>query len=129
MLIRAYFPLLVLHTTLAMASPVLFSLRAWRSIRGLNPATGWLRIAPHTVDATLLLAGLTLAFTIRQYPFVVGWLTAKLLALVVYIVAGHFAVRRARTRGGKIAAWLFALITMLYIYGVAFTKSPTVNLF
>lgn len=81
-------------------------------------------MTPHVVDSLLLLAGIGLAFTIRQYPFVNGWLTAKLLALVAYIITGHFAVRRARTRGAKMTAWLLGLVIVLYIYAVAVTKSP-----
>lgn len=113
--------------TLAVTSPILFSIRAWRSIRGLNPAQGWLRVAPHVVDTLLLLAGLTLAAVIRQYPFVNGWLTAKVLALIAYIGVGHAAVRRAPTRGAKIAAWLVGLAIVFYIYGVAVTKDPALG--
>lgn len=127
-MLQAYLPLLLTHATLAVVSPVLFSMRALRAIRGLDPARGWLRVAPHIVDSFLLLAGLALAFTIRQYPFVHGWLTAKLLALILYIVLGHVAVRRARTKRARIAAWLAALCVVLYIYGVAITHSPTLSI-
>ncbi len=109
---------------LAVASPLLFSIRAAGAVAG-EPPQGWLRIAPHVVDTFLLLAGLSLAFTIRQFPFVNGWLTAKLCALILYIVLGHIAVRRARTRQMKLAAWIGAIAVLLYIYTVAFTKTPT----
>jgi uncharacterized membrane protein SirB2 len=122
-----YLPLLGLHAMLAVASPMLFSLRAAGALAG-EPPQGWLRIAPHVVDTFLLAAGLSLAFTIRQYPFVNGWLTAKLCALIVYIVLGHIAVRRARSRQGRLAAWIGAIAVLLYIYAVAFTKNPTPGL-
>lgn len=124
-----YLSFLALHAALAVVSPVLFSMRAVRAIRGRNPAQGWLRVAPHVVDTLLLLAGLALAFMIRQYPFVNGWLTAKLLALVAYIGVGHAAVRRAHSRGARVAAWLIALAIVFYIYAVAFTKDPVPGLF
>lgn len=127
-MLEAYVPLLIAHITLALTSPVLFSVRAWRSIRGLDPARGWLRVTPHIVDTLLLLAGITLAITIRQYPFVNGWLTAKLIGLIAYIGVGHAAVRRAHSRGGKIAAWLIGLAIVLYIYAVAVTKDPAVGI-
>ena len=127
-MLEAYVPLLILHITLALTSPVLFSLRALRSIRGLDPARGWLRVTPHIVDTLLLLAGITLAITIRQYPFVNGWLTAKVVALVAYIGVGHAAVRGARSRGVKITAWLIGLAIVFYIYAVAVTKDPAVGL-
>jgi uncharacterized membrane protein SirB2 len=121
-MLQAYRPLLSVHVACALASPVLFSLRAWRSIRGRNPAHGWLRITPHVVDSVLLLAGIGLALLIRQYPFVNAWLTTKLFALLAYIGAGHVAVRRARTARGKVGAWLLGLAIVLYIYAVAASK-------
>jgi uncharacterized membrane protein SirB2 len=66
---HSYVTLLIIHKTHAVVSPLLFSARAWRSIRGLKPAQGWLRVAPHVVD-TLLPAAVSLALIIRQYPFV-----------------------------------------------------------
>jgi uncharacterized membrane protein SirB2 len=120
--------LLIAHRLLAVVSPLLFSLRAWRSIRGLDPARGWLRVTPHVVDTLLLAAGIALAIIIHQYPFVDAWLTAKLLALIAYIVAGHIAVRRARSVRDKLTAWLTGLALVLYIFAVAFTKDPLAGL-
>jgi len=37
-----------------------------------------------------------------------AWLTAKLVALVVYIGLGTVALKRGRTRRTRIAAWLVA---------------------
>jgi uncharacterized membrane protein SirB2 len=125
---ESYVTLLIVHKTLAVVSPLLFSARAWRSIRGLNPAQGWLRVAPHVVDTLLLLAGVSLALIIHQYPFVNSWLTAKLLALVAYIAAGHIAVRRARSVRGKVTAWLVGLVLVLYIFAVALNHDPRAGL-
>jgi uncharacterized membrane protein SirB2 len=124
-MLESYVALLGAHMLLATLSPLLFSLRAWRSIRGLQPARGWLRVTPHVVDSLLLLAGIALALIIRQYPFRDAWLTAKLLALIAYIAAGHVAVRRARSVRGKLTAWLSGLALVLYIFAVAITRSPT----
>jgi uncharacterized membrane protein SirB2 len=123
-MLQPFVPLLGTHIACALASPILFSVRAWRSIRGRNPAQGWLRVTPHVVDTLLLLAGVGLAFLIRQYPFVNGWLTAKLFALIAYVGAGHVAVRRARSTRGKVGAWLLGLAIVLYIYAVAVSKDP-----
>jgi uncharacterized membrane protein SirB2 len=127
-MLESYVALLGAHMLLAILSPLLFSLRAWRSIRGLQPARGWLRVTPHVVDSLLLLAGIALALIIRQYPFRDAWLTAKLLALIAYIAAGHVAVRRARSVRGKLTAWLSGLALVLYIFAVAITRSPTAGL-
>src|SRR5580658_5887738 len=123
-MLESYVALLGAHMLLAVSSPLLFSLRAWRSIRGLEPARGWLRVTPHVVDSLLLLAGIGLALIIRQYPFLDAWLTAKLLALIAYIAAGHVAVRRARSVRGKLTAWLIGLALVLYTFAVALTRSP-----
>ncbi|HXR88751.1 MAG TPA: SirB2 family protein [Steroidobacteraceae bacterium] len=123
-MLQPLLPLLALHIVCALASPILFSMRAWRSIRGRNPAQGWLRVTPHVVDTLLLFAGIGLAFLIRQYPFVNGWLTAKLLGLIAYVGVGHVAVRRAHSARGKMGAWLLGLVIVLYIYAVAVSKNP-----
>ncbi len=124
-MLQLYVPLLITHMSLAVVSPVLFSMRAWRNIRGLDPAAGALRVLPHAVDTLLLAAGISLCFVIRQYPFHDAWLSAKLLALLLYIAVGHAAVRRLQARRARLAAWLLGLAIIAYIYGVALTKSPT----
>jgi len=121
-------PFLVLHVACAATSPILFSMRVWASIRGRDPAAGFLRIAPHVVDTLLVLVGLVLASLVDQWPFVNGWLTAKVLALPLYIGIGHFAVRRARTTATRIAAWLLALAVLAYIVAVALTMDPALHL-
>jgi uncharacterized membrane protein SirB2 len=123
-LAQYYGDLLLVHVACALATPVLFSLRVVRTLRGRNPAEGWLRVTPHVVDSVLLLAGIALAIAIKQYPFVNGWLTAKLIALLGYIVVGNIAVRRAHRRRAKLLAWTVGLAIVLYIYAVAITKSP-----
>jgi uncharacterized membrane protein SirB2 len=127
-MLQSYFSILILHMTLAVLSPVLFSVRAWRSLRGLDPGAGWLRVTPHLVDTLLLAAGVALALIIRQYPFVNGWLTAKLLALIAYIAVGHVAVRRARTRSGRLGAWLAGIALVAYIFAVALSRDPALGL-
>jgi len=82
----------------------------------------WVRIAPHVIDTLLLGAGIGLAIRIRQYPFVHGWLTAKVLALVAYIVIGAIGLKYGRTKKIRIAAWLAAIVVFGYIVLVALTR-------
>ena len=84
----------------------------------------WLRIVPHVNDSLLLLSAILLTLQISQYPFTDAWLTAKLLALVVYILLGMVALKWARTRSLQIAAWLAALVVFGYIVSVAVSKQP-----
>ena len=82
------------------------------------------RVLPHLVDTGLLAAGLALAVRIHQYPGVHGWLTAKVGALLLYIVLGSIALKRGRNRTIRIAALLGALATLAYIFAVAVTRQP-----
>lgn len=82
------------------------------------------RIAPHVVDTVLLASAVWLAWFLKQYPFVHGWITAKVLGLLAYIVLGTLALRRGRTRRLRFAAFIGALLTAAYIVSVAITRNP-----
>lgn len=84
----------------------------------------FVRIAPHVVDTLLLASAIWLTVILRQYPFVNGWLTAKVIGLVVYIVLGAIALRRGKTKGVRIAAFVAAAGTAFYIVSVALTHDP-----
>ncbi len=87
-------------------------------------AARFVRVAPHVVDTVLLASALWLAALIGQYPFVQGWLTAKVLALVAYIVLGSVALKRARSKPVRAAAFALALLSAAYIVSVALTRDP-----
>ena len=53
-----------------------------------------------------------------------GWLTAKVLGLVAYIVLGAVALRRGRTKAARAPAFVAALLTAGYIVSVAVTRDP-----
>ncbi len=80
------------------------------------------RVAPHIVDTLLLASAIVLAVRLEQYPFVHGWLTAKVLALIAYIVLGAIGLRYGRTRRIRVVAWIAALLTFGYIVAVALTR-------
>jgi uncharacterized membrane protein SirB2 len=80
------------------------------------------RVAPHAVDTVLLGSAIALAWMSGQYPFVQGWLTAKLLALIAYIVLGTVALKRGRSKPIRLAAYLLALAVALYLLSVAMTR-------
>ncbi len=82
----------------------------------------WVRIAPHVIDTTLLVSAILLAIKIQQYPFVQDWLTAKVLALIAYIVVGAIGLKYGRTKRIRVTAWLVAIATFLYIVLVALTR-------
>ncbi len=78
----------------------------------------------YTIDTCLLTAALMLVTILHQYPFVQGWLTTKVLLLIVYVVLGTYALRRARTQAMRIAAFVAALLMFLFIASVAWWHDP-----
>jgi len=81
----------------------------------------WVRVAPHVIDTILLVSAILLAMQIQQYPFVQNWLTAKVLALIAYIVVGAVGLKYGRTKKIRIGAWLTAIAIFVYIVLVALT--------
>jgi len=84
----------------------------------------WLRYASYTVDTLLLTAALMLTTVIHQYPFQTGWLTMKVVLLVVYVVLGTIALKRGRTRTVRVVAFVAALATIAFLYTVARAHHP-----
>ncbi len=120
-----YLTLKALHVGCVATSYTLFLLRGlWMMFRPEWLQWRWVRILPHVVDTVLLGSAVAMALMIRQYPFVAGWLTAKLLALLLYIVLGSIALKRGRTRNQRIAAWFAAQAVFFYIVAVALTRNP-----
>ena len=111
-----------LHVTCAMLSITGYVIRGvWMMRESPWLRKKWVRIAPHVIDTLLLGAGIGLAIRIQQYPFVQGWLTAKVLALIAYIVVGAIGLKYGKTRKIRIAAWLGAIAIFGYIVLVALT--------
>ncbi len=82
------------------------------------------RVAPHVVDTVLLASAAVLAWMSGQYPFAQDWLTAKVVALVAYIVLGTVALKRGRNPSVRAIAFALALACVLYVVAVALTRSP-----
>jgi uncharacterized membrane protein SirB2 len=120
-----YVLLVKIHVTCVVLSWAGFFVRGiWMMRDSALLARRWVRVLPHVVDTALLAAGVALAWTLRQYPFVHGWLTAKVLALVAYIVLGMLALRPGRPKPARVAAWIAAQAVFLYIVAVAWTRDP-----
>lgn len=119
----SYIALKHLHVTFVALSGLFFLLRGFWMFAGSGMLQQrWVRIVPHIVDTLLLLTALIMVFKSAQYPFVQNWLTAKVLALVVYIVLGTIALKRGRTQSVRIGAFMAAVMTFAYILAVAVTR-------
>lgn len=120
-----YLALKHFHITCVVLSIASFTLRGWWSITGSPLLRARLtRILPHLVDSCLLLSAIALAWMAGFVPFVDGWLTAKIVGLLVYIGLGAVALRPARPRPQRVLAVAGALAVYSYIVSVAVTKSP-----
>ena len=85
----------------------------------------WVKILPHINDTILLITAIILAVGIQQYPFTHSWLTAKFIALLIYIIFGMFALKRAKEMKNKMIFFVLALLTFSYIVGVALNHSAS----
>jgi uncharacterized membrane protein SirB2 len=112
-----------LHITCAVVSGSFFVLRGvWMLRQSELLQRRWVRVVPHVVDTALLGSALTMVALSGQYPLVLPWLTAKVLALLVYIVLGTVALKRGRTRAARSAALVGAILAFGYIVAVALSR-------
>lgn len=121
-----YWFLKSLHISAVAVSGALFLLRAnWMLRDSAMLRRRWVRVLPHAVDTVLLSAALGLLAVLHLNPFAQPWLTAKLLALLGYIVFGSVALKRGRTRRVRMAALFVAIALFAYMVGTAVTRNPT----
>lgn len=120
----SYLALKHLHITCVVLSGCGFVLRGVLMIMGSPLLTGRAaRILPHIIDTALLSSAVALAVWSQQYPLAQPWLTAKVLGLLVYILLGTLALKRAATRSAQIACWFLALAVFGYIVSVALSRN------
>jgi len=120
-----YLALKHLHVTCVVLSGLGFCLRGWWMLRDSPTLQQRLvRVLPHVVDTLLLGSALSMAFLSGQYPFVQGWLTAKLGGLLAYIVLGAMALKRGRTKAVRARYFVLALLAYGYIVSVALSRNP-----
>ncbi|MDH4166336.1 MAG: SirB2 family protein [Gammaproteobacteria bacterium] len=113
------------HIGFAILSVSLFTLRGCLMLaRSPHVNAAWLKYPSYLIDTLLLTFALMLMSVIRQYPFGNGWLTMKVVLLVVYVVLGSIALKRGRTRRIRIAALVAALLTVGFLVTVARAHHP-----
>ena len=121
-----YIGLKHLHTAVATLTVLLFILRGgWMVAGSAMLQRKWVKILPHVIDTTLLITAFAVAWIGWRYPVVPhDWITAKVVALVVYIVLGIIALKRGRTATIRVTAFVAALVVYGYIVMVALYKTP-----
>jgi len=114
-----------LHITLVTLSVALFTVRGLGVLAGQTwPRAGWARGLAPFIDSLLLLAGGTLWWLLQLNPTQNHWLLAKLVLLIVYIVLGTLALKRAPTRGAKALCFVAALAVVGFMASIAVAHHP-----
>ena len=107
----------LVHLSCAFVSVGGFFLRGCWMLTG-NSRLRWriTRTLPHVIDTLLLASAVGMLLIWRVSPLDVDWLSAKLLALLLYIALGMVALRFGRTRRQRATAWSLALCAVGYMF-------------
>lgn len=114
-----------LHLTAVALSILFFIFRfIWSQFDANALSKKWVKIAPHIIDTILLASAIWLCIILSQYPLVNAWLTFKVIGVVLYIVFGLFALKKAKTAVGRWAFFVAAIAVLMATAMVAVTKQP-----
>jgi uncharacterized membrane protein SirB2 len=124
-MIEFYPQIRLLHITCVVLSGALFFLRGAGVLAGMHwPMRLPVRLASYSIDTALLTAALMLVTMLPGAVFANGWLTTKLMLLVVYIVLGSLALKRARTPRLGLLCFIAAAATYLFMFSIARVHDP-----
>jgi uncharacterized membrane protein SirB2 len=114
-----------LHVWMVLLSGGLFALR------GASVLLGWrwamalpVRLASYAIDTTLLTAALMLLTMLPPSMFANGWLLMKITLLVIYILFGTLALKRARSPRQRTVFYVLALLTYAWMLTIARSHHP-----
>jgi len=124
-MIEFYPQIKLFHIALALSSGLLFAVRGAALIAGAR----WPRVAPvrwlsYSIDTALLTAAMMLLTILPGAMFANGWLTVKVVLIVVYIVLGVIALRPATPSARRWAFYLAALAVFGTVYTIARAHQP-----
>ncbi len=124
-MIEFYLPIKNVHIAAVLLSGSLFFLRGLLLLNG----RAWAMSAPvrylsYSVDTVLLTAALMLATMLPSGVFANGWLSVKLLLLVLYVALGSYALKRGRTPKIRRICFVAALLVYAFMLTVARTHQP-----
>jgi uncharacterized membrane protein SirB2 len=114
------------HVAAVLMSGLLFLLRGLMVQSGRQELAlrAPLRHLSYTIDTILLASALALLTILPGAAYANGWLTVKLALLVVYIVFGALALKRAPTRRARLVFFVAALLTYGYMLSIARAHDP-----
>ena len=124
-MIEFYPQIKTFHIFVALLSGSLFALRGGFSLAGARwPNAAVVRYSSYAIDTALLTAALMLATILPGAMFANGWLTVKITLVVLYVVLGVFAMRRAKTKRMRVASYVAALLVFVSVYAIARAHDP-----
>lgn len=120
-----YLQLKAAHVGLVLASGGLFAVRGALVLasQGWAMAKPW-RMISYGIDTALLAAGVTLWAGLSLNPVTSPWLGTKLMLLVLYIVLGSLALKRARAPAARLASYASAWLVYGFMASVALVHHP-----
>jgi len=115
-----YLYLKYLHVAIVSLSVSGFMLRSfWMLFYPERLTHSWVRIAPHIIDTLLFATGLGLAFSAGISPSEQPWFATKLIAIIIYILAGMVALRMGYGKTIRISALCIAIGAAAWAAGSA----------
>jgi uncharacterized membrane protein SirB2 len=123
--IELYPQIKLAHVCCVLASGLLFALRGLGVQLDLRIAMAApVRYLSYSIDTALLTSAFMLMTVLHQYPIAQPWLTVKVTLVVIYIILGSFALKRARTRALRLTCWIGALVVFGFIITIARSHDP-----
>ncbi len=121
-MLEFYLPIKHVHIAAVLLSGGLFFLRGMLLLNGRTWAmSAPIRYLSYSIDTVLLTAALMLATMLPSAVFANGWLTLKLLLLLVYVVLGSFALKRGRSY--KARCWCFVIAVLIYLFMISIART------
>lgn len=125
-MIQYYAQIKSIHVACVLASGVLFMARgllisSGHTVLAHRRGVRWLA---YSIDTCLLIAALLMVSILPSAVFANGWLTVKLILIVVYVFLGTLALKRGRTPGIRRACYIAGLLTYVFIIGIARNHEP-----
>ena len=125
-MIEFYPQIRAVHIGCVLLSILLFATRGVLVLAGQQRIAHWppLRWFSYAVDSVLLSAALMLLTVLPRSVFANHWLSLKLLLLVVYVVLGSYALKRAQRQSTRTLFFLAALLVVGAMYDIARAHHP-----
>lgn len=124
-MIEFYPQIRLLHIVCVVLSGTLFFLRGMGVLTDARwPMALPVRLASYGIDTVLLTVALMLFAMLPGGVFANGWLATKLVLLIVYVILGSYALKRAPSPRARLLCFVAATATYLFMFSIARAHDP-----